>query len=890
VRIPMTLPKVGDFVLYLHYDEAKFANNEAAIGSCFVAPTNHTGFRFGSQAGSYLEVPGREGYAVYKITITAATNGEFGSDGTTPKTSDVGKLGITDSKGNAVEGGESSLASVTKGSELTWKFKGTNGMPYRIVSGGGETNILEVRVFYMSATDPLVFSAQGVTMQGVRVDPFDLSKADVSGSFDALPFFDETKFTCGFEYKLKTASTWSQVTCSTPGEKFSGTLSGLDPDKDYECRAVVTCGSTTLRSKSITFKTSFLEEAEDPADDVVKSYDYSVLKDMGHPRLLMRKGDFEKLAERVKDKASWPMLAKLNDLILSYASGEATSSSVITYTLDASNKRLLSVSRLVVKRLLFCSYAYRMTGNQIYLNKAIETLDIVCGQFPDWHPSHYLDTGEMALGVAIAYDWLYYDLDYSTRLMVRKALSKYGVYTALNDKSGKNATQTTTNNWNSVCTGGIVAAAIATYPQDKANAAQAIENALTSNAVAVEQMYSPDGNYGEGYGYWEYGTSYQVCLNELLIKAFGNDHGLSAINGFMKTGDFMLFMGSACGGNFSYADGGSAGEAMNIPMWWFAAKSGNAALLANEIRLLNNGKYSANRLLPVVPGMIMDFSFDPSNLPFPSSNMWTGEGLVPVAMVHTGWKFDANDKYFGFKGGAASGPHGHMDAGSFVYESQGVRWSDDLQRPDYAQAENLTAAAGGSYWTMSQKSLRWEFFRMNNLAHSTLTFENSDGSVSKTYATDHVVAGKATIVEKYTDASSLGVKMDLTPVFKGQAASVKRTVRLVGDDLVITDEVTALNGTDAKMQWRMLTPATVQKGTDGETLTRNGKALSLKAVPSSSSVAVSYTTWEPKRPSDWTKRTEALWNGDNTGYTIAGYTATVPKGSTVTFTTTLSKK
>ena len=139
-----------------------------------------------------------------------------------------------------------------------------------------------------------------------------------------------------------------------------------------------------------------------------------------------------------------------------------------------------------------------------------------------------------------------------------------------------------------------------------------------------------------------------------------------------------------------------------------------------------------------------------------------------------------------------------------------MRWSDDLQRPDYAQAENLTAAAGGSYWTMSQKSLRWEFFRMNNLAHSTLTFENNDGSVSKTHDTDHDVTGKATIIERYTDPGSLGVKMDLTPVFKGQAASVKRTVRLMGDDLVITDEVKALNGTDAKMQWRMLTPATVQ--------------------------------------------------------------------------------
>ena len=892
VRTPMTLKGVGDFVLYLDYDGSKYADNEAALGSSYVAPTNHTGFRFGSSAGSYLEVPGREGLAVYKITITAATNGEFQSDGKTAKTSDLGKLRITDSKGNDVEGGEMSTATLAKGAELTWKFRGTNGMPYRIVSGGGETNILELRVFYMSSTDPLVFSAQGVTMQGVRVDPFDLTQATVSGSFDALPFFDATKFTCGFEYKLKTATTWSQAVCSSPAENFSCTLSGLDPDKEYECRAFVTCGSTTLRSsRAITFRTSFLEEAEDPAADVVKSYDYSVLKGMGHPRIMMRKGDFEKLAERVKDKASWPMLAKLNDLIISYASGETTSSSAITYTLDASNKRLLSVSRLVVKRLLFCSYAYRMTGEQIYLNKVKETLDIVCRQFPDWHPSHYLDTGEMALGVAIAYDWLYYDLDYDTRLAVRKALSNYGVNTALNDKSGKNATQTTKNNWNSVCNAGITAAAIATYPQDKANAAQVIENALVSNAVAVEQMYSPDGNYGEGYGYWEYGTSYQICLNEMLIKAFGNDHGLSAINGFMKTGEFMLFMGSACGGNFSFADGGSAKESMNIPMWWFAAKSGNAALLANEIRLLNDGKYSANRLLPVIPGMIMDFSFDASNLPFPSSNMWVGEGLVPVAMVHTGWKFNASDYYFGFKGGAANGPHGHMDVGSFVYESQGVRWSDDLQRPDYAQAENLTAAAGGSYWTMSQKSLRWEFFRMNNLAHSTLTFENNDGSVSKTHDTDHDVTGKATIIERYTDASSLGVKMDLTPVFKGQAASVKRTVRLMGDDLVITDEVKALNGTDAKMQWRMLTPATVQKGSDGETLTRSGKGLSLKAVPSSSSVAVNYTTWEPKRPSDWTpKRTEALWNGDNSGYTIAGYTATVPKGTTVTFVTTLSKR
>ena len=170
----------------------------------------------------------------------------------------------------------------------------------------------------------------------------------------------------------------------------------------------------------------------------------------------------------------------------------------------------------------------------------------------------------------------------------------------------------------------------------------------------------------------------------------------------------MLFMGTPCGGNFSYADGGSTSETMQTPMWWFAAKTGNSALLANEMRLLNKKKYSADRLLPVIPGIIMDFSFDPSHLAFPSSNLWYGEGLVPVAMIHTGWNYDATDQYVGLKGGAASSNHGHMDAGSFVYESQGVRWSDDLKRPDYAGIENLTAAAGGSYWTMTQMSLRWD--------------------------------------------------------------------------------------------------------------------------------------------------------------------------------------
>ena len=829
-------------------------------------------------------MPGREGKAVYKITLTAGTNGEFSSNGTA-KTSSLGELKVTDAKGKDIRGGEVSKALLTKGAELSWRFDGTNGMPYRIVStGSAETDILELRAYYYAVSDPLTFSAREISMDWVSVDPSTLSSAVFKGSFEALPFFQADRFVCGFEYRAIGTPDWMTLPCAEASEHFSLTADGLTPRQDYECRAFVKVENETYRSDPLAFTTAFQEEPEDTAPDITATYGYASLKAMGHPRILMRAGDFETLAARVDDPASWPALSKLNDLILSYAEGEVAASDNIPYKLDASNKRLLSVSRGVEKRLVYCSYAFRMTGRADFLKKAVKTLQVVCAQFPDWHPSHYLDVGEMALGVAIAYDWLYYDLDYDTRVMVRRALSDYAIDTALHNSSGQNATLSTRNNWNSVCNGGLVAAAIAAYPQDKARCAQVIENALTANRAAVQAMYAPDGNYGEGYGYWEYGTTYQVCLLQMLQKAFGSDNGLSEVEGFLKTGDFMLFMGTPCGGNFSFADGGGTGETMLIPMWWFAARTGNSALLANEIRLLDKGKYSADRLLPVVPGIIMDFPFDPSHLAFPSSNLWTGEGLVPVAMIHTGWKYDATDNYVGLKGGAAKANHGHMDAGSFVYESKGVRWSDDLKHPDYAGIENLTAAAGGSYWTMSQNSLRWDIFRMNNLCHSTLSFSNLDGSLSKRYPTDHNVDGKATLAETYPDPASPGARMDLTPVFKGQAQSVFRTVRLVGNDLVVTDEVTAPAGADAKMMWRMLTSASVQSGSGGQTLTKDGKTLSLSAK---ASVAVSYTTWPASRPAEWVVRPTG-WDQDNSGYTVAGYTATVPAGTTVTFTTLLS--
>lgn len=47
--------------------------------------------------------------------------------------------------------------------------------------------------------------------------------------------------------------------------------------------------------------------------------------------------------------------------------------------------------------------------------------------------------------------------------------------------------------------------------------------------------YGPDGGYPEGFGYWGYGTSFQVMLIAALESAFGTDNGLSQTPGFMES-------------------------------------------------------------------------------------------------------------------------------------------------------------------------------------------------------------------------------------------------------------------------------------------------------------------------------------------------------------------
>lgn len=614
----------------------------------------------------------------------------------------------------------------------------------------------------------------------------------------------------------------------------------------------------------------FVEEADDTSPDYQGGvFNYSSLKAMGHPRLFMTDADFADLYAKLSGgDASYEALRKLHKLIMRRAE-EYYSAPLPQHKYDAAGLRILTQARIAMKQLVFSAYAYRMTGDEKYLYKAKDVFATVCA-FPNWNNQHFLDTSELTFGVAIAYDWLYDMLSLDERTLIHRKIVDNALQASLAQGFHNSA-----GNWNQVCNGGMMAGAIALYEKDHNICASVIEKGVASNKAMAAQIYSPDGNYAEGYTYWDYGNFYQVAILKMLDTAFGNMAGIPEIDGLLKTAQFMQFMNGVTG-PFSYSDGGSDTVTSSPAMWWYAAYMKDVSLLSNELLYLDAGIEPSNtRALPVMMSYAKDIAV-PGSVPAPSADLWTGAGAAPVAIVHTGWKFDAGDHYLGIKAGRASAGHGHMDAGSFVYDALGCRWSADVADHDYASMEVAIAAAGASVW---------DVFLKTNLCHSCLSVMDYAEKNGRLHPSDYVLDGFASIVSVFDSVSDKGAEIDMTPVYEGQLAYARRKIVLRENrDLVVTDEIEALPSKDAPVQWRMLTPASVSIGPGSVNLSQQGQTMYLKAV-SSSGLPLSYMNLDAVRPAEWV-------NGDFdislSKYRIAGYKLTVPAGTRTILETTIS--
>ncbi len=632
------------------------------------------------------------------------------------------------------------------------------------------------------------------------------------------------------------------------------------------------------------------EEPDDPAADPSSNFgfDFAKLRQKHHPRLFMTAEDFLRLKKMLfLEPETHATLVQLHNATMGYADQQLLKADELPLPEGTKNDVLTNVAREAVGRIFSLSYAYRLTGDTRYLASAKRNLARI-SSYTTWYPQSYLSTGELMLAAAVGYDWLYYELSLEERTAARQAMCTLGLQTVRDDHYATKA-----DNWNQVCNAGLFSAALVSYEKAKTLCGYHIDASIAANLNVLDIIYGQDGSYPEGYGYWEYGTTFQSFLTEASLTAFGSAGGIETHRGLLNTGHYMLYMADAIG-SFPYSDGGRSSASTRIAQWWLAGLCNDPSLLVNEVYMLAMGHYkSGGRTLPFVPCVLSkhpELASGPFN--YPTERVWSGNGTVPMVLVRDGWNNDAGDVYLAMKGGPANTNHGHMDSGSFVYDRFGVRWIDEiLLTGGYAPYENALEDVGGNFWGMGQGSLRWDVFVMNNLAHPTLSFENNDGSIgNKVHDTDHCVSGKATLQETISTATRAGGRFDMTPVFAGQVASATRQAVLDQNlDAEITDIITALPGQDAKLQWRVPTKVTVSVGDDCVELISSGKEMYLYTVSSDSALVPVFTDFGNTRPAaglwGWQARS---WDQGTSAYHIVGYTLTIPAGQTVTLRTMIS--
>ncbi|MDP4275052.1 MAG: heparinase II/III family protein, partial [Bacteroidota bacterium] len=172
---------------------------------------------------------------------------------------------------------------------------------------------------------------------------------------------------------------------------------------------------------------------------------------------------------------------------------------------------------------------------------------------------------------------------------------------------------------------------------------------------------------------------------------------------------------------------------------------------------------------------------------------------------------------------------GNMDAGSFVFELNGVRWVLDPGTQDYDKLERT----GFDLWGMCQDCQRWSLLTKGNFGHSTLTVDNSRFNVN----------GFAPIVD-FKTGNTPEATVNLTEVFKGHLKSENRRFIKDTDHSITVEDQLILEDSTKLVTWAIMTTAEVIPVSDGAILKQDGKELNLKIL-SPADVSVSTIMMDP---------------------------------------------
>ncbi len=474
-------------------------------------------------------------------------------------------------------------------------------------------------------------------------------------------------------------------------------------------------------------------------------------------------------------------------------------------------RRLLGVSREMLYRMNMLGMVYRIDNDPVILKRINEEVVSVCN-FSDWNPSHYLDVAEMSMAVAIALDWTAGKLPKATIEMAKNALIEKGIKPSWPENGSNPGWAFGHNNWNQVCNGGMIAASIAIAEKEPELAAKTIARAIDGMVYALVQ-YQPDGVYPEGSTYWAYGTSFTIVTAAMLESAFGTDFGIADYPGLKESAIYRVLMNTPSGWYYNFADcGDKRSDGGDVALAWFAYKTGNKAFFEKDRFLKPTDELGELSRISGAALVWMSQYVEKEGVKVPQN--WKGDGDNPI-VIFTGGENETKGFYFGGKGGRATTSHGNMDAGSFIFELNGVRWSIDPGNQGYHDLEKT----GFDLWNSTQSGQRWTLLTKNNYGHSTITVNDSL----------FINNGQATLLN-FQDGKTPSATFDLTPVYGDKLKSAKRTFLKDSPVSVVIEDNIETNEKTQSVTWQMLTQADVEFVKGGAVLKQNGKTLKLEIL------------------------------------------------------------
>ncbi|WP_164821632.1 heparinase II/III family protein [Paenibacillus koleovorans] len=486
-------------------------------------------------------------------------------------------------------------------------------------------------------------------------------------------------------------------------------------------------------------------------------------------------------------------------------------------------------------RIVRLAMMYRLERDSRFASRIWEELQPILKR-EDWLPHFFLITSVYLQTAALAYDWCYEAWTEEQRRQIREAIVEKGLKPALIEyrHSGPYSQSNwskRTNNWNIVCNGGVMMAALAIGAEEASWTDEAFACAWESLSHALHS-FGPDGGWDEGYAYWNY-TWLNMCrafasMDTALGREF-TDRQLAPFGGIAESGYFAMYMDGPTGRVFNYADS-LCRKAEMEQMLWLGRRYDNPVYTQWWMK--------ARKKKPGIFPLSLLW-FQPSHLDMADEMERLPLGMhfrhVEVSSVRSSWN-DSDAVFAAFKAGNNSAPHSTTDMGTFVVDAMGERWIEDFGTGSYGIYASQEQTWTG-YW---DREWRYKYYVNRAEGHNTLVLNPRPVVDSLQHMPDQNPDGYGPITHFGMDADrefSFGI-MDLTSAYADAlpaygdyartAEQVKRGIALLHGDHTIwlRDELTGLKE-PGEVWWflHINGAASVQLSANGRSavLSKNGK-------------------------------------------------------------------